>query len=115
MKRALVGEESSGKNRIEVSACANALQARAQTPQEEMLHKLSYHERLIYDLAVKNQPILSTNLGRVYGDHCQKTGITPVARRTFSKYVRLMVDRGLLNVDPRTVTGKGRLLRSCVT
>jgi Cdc6-like AAA superfamily ATPase len=85
-------------------------QARGQTRQEEMLQRLSYHERLIYELALKNQPVLTTDLRRIYADCCQKKGITPVARRTFSKYVKLMIDRGLLGFDPRAVTGKGRLL-----
>jgi len=107
-----VASESSGKNRIALHACTDALRAWMPTAQEKMLHKMSYHERLIYDLAVKNQLLLSTDLWAVYADDCQKTGITPVARRTFSKYVKLMVDRGLLSVDPRTVAGKGRLLRA---
>jgi len=113
LRRAAVAAESSGKNRIALHACTDALPAWMPTAQEKMLHKMSYHERLIYDLALKNQPVLSTDLWAVYGDDCQKTGITPVARRTFSKYVKLMVDRGLLSADPRTVAGKGRLLRSC--
>jgi len=112
LRQAAVASESAGENRIALRACTDALRAWMPTAQERILHKLSYHERLIYDLAVKNQPVLSTDLWAVYGDDCQKTSITPVARRTFSKYVKLMVDRGLLSVDPRTVAGKGRLLRA---
>jgi len=112
LRHAAVTAESTGKKRIALSACAGAPRARGQTRQEEMVQRLSYHERLIYDLALKNEPILTTDLRRIYGNHCRKNGITPIARRTFSKYVKLMVDRGLFGVDPRTVAGKGRLLRA---
>jgi Cdc6-like AAA superfamily ATPase len=115
LRHAAVAAESSGKKRIALSACADALRERRPTRQEEMLSRLSYHERLIHELALKHEPVLTTDLRRVYGNHCQKTGITPVARRTFSKYVKLMVNRGLLAVDPRAITGEGRLLTISTT
>jgi len=110
LRHAAVAAESSGKKTIALSDCADAARARGQTWQEEMVQKMSYHERLIYDLAVKNQPVLTTDLLRTYCDYCQKDSVTPVARRTFSKYVKLMVDRALLSVDLRVVSRKGRLL-----
>ena len=113
LRQAAVASESSGKNRIALSACAGVLREQAPTRQEEMVQRLSYHERLMYELALKHEPVLSTELRLAYGDHCQKNAIRPVARRTFSKYVKLMVERGLLGVDPRIVAGKGRLLRAC--
>lgn len=112
LRHAAVASESAGKNRIALRRCAGALHERTPTRHEEMVQRLSYHERLIHELALKNEPILTTDLRYVYGNHCQKNGIMPVARRTFSKYVKLMVDRGLLDVDQRTVAGKGRLLRA---
>jgi Cdc6-like AAA superfamily ATPase len=115
LRHAAVASESAGKNRIALRACAGALREQAPTRHEEIVQELSYHERLIYELAVKHQPVLTTDLRRIYGDSCQKNAITPIARRTFSKYVKLMVDRGLLGVDPRAVAGKGRLLTAPAT
>jgi len=110
LRHAAVAAERLGENKIALSDCPDAARGRGQTQHEEMLQKLSYHKRLIYDLAVKNQPVLSTDLQRIYADCCQKSGIAPVARRTFSKYVKLMIDRCLLGVDARVVAGKGRML-----
>ena len=115
LRHAAVAAESSGKKRIALSDCPDAARARGQTRHEEMLQKLSYHERLICELAMKNEPVLTAELRRVYGEHCQKNGIAPVARRTFSKYVKLMIDHRLLSVDPRIVVGKGRLLRTAAS
>ena len=112
LRRAAVAAESLGNKRIALSDCPDAARARGQTRHEEILQKLSYHERLIHELALKNEPILTTDLRRIYGGYCQKSGITPVAPRTLSKYVKLMVDRGLLGIDPRAVAGKGRLLKT---
>jgi|GEM_PF-480326 len=115
VRHAAVASESAGKNRIALRASTSALREQPPTRHEEMLQRLSYHERLIYELAMKNEPILTTDLRRVYGEWCQENDITPVARRTFSKYVKLMVDRGVLGLDRRAVRGKGRLLMAPAT
>jgi len=111
LRHAAAAAESTGKKRIALRACAHELRARGPKPGEVMVQRLSYHERLIYELALQNEPVLTTDLRRIYGNRCQKDGITPVARRTFSKYVKLLGDCGLVSVDQRVVGGKGRLLR----
>ena len=110
LRHAAVGAESMGEKRIALRASADALRARVHTREEEMVQNLSYHERLIYELALEKQPLLTTDLRRVYADRCRKSGITPVARRTFSKYVKLLGDSGLIRVDERCTAGKGRLV-----
>ena len=79
--------------------------------QEEMAGQLSFHESLVYELASHRAPILTTDLRRLYEKDCRRKGIRPVARRTFSKYVGVLRNRGLLDVDEGTTPGKGRLLR----
>ena len=115
LRHAAVAAESTGKKGIALSASTDALRARGWTRQEEMVQRLSYHERLIYELALEKEQLLTTDLQRIYGNRCRKNGITPVARRTFSKYVKLLGDRGLLAVDERCTAGKGRLVRAAAT
>lgn len=115
LRQAAVAAESAGKRKVSVDTLPDTLPESAATRREEMESGLSYHERLIYKLALKNEPILTTELRRIYHSHCQKDGITSVARRTFSKYVKLLGDCGLVAVDQRVVAGKGRLLRAPAT
>jgi len=115
LRHAAVAAESTGKKRIAFRESAEALRTRVQTRHQEMVSRLSYHERLIYELALEKQPLLTTDLQRIYTSRCLKNGITPVARRTFSKYVKLLGDAGLIRVDERSIGGKGRVVRAAAT
>jgi hypothetical protein len=79
---------------------------------EERSKNLSYHERLIYGLAKRKQPVLTSDQRRTYQEHSRRTAVQPIARRTFSKYLRSLCHAGLIAIDRTSVAGKGRLVQT---
>ena len=112
LRQAAVSAESASRGKLTLGTLPNTFPDSAKTKREEVVSRLSYHEQLIYDLARQNAPVTTTDLRPIYEDRCQKNGITPVARRTFSKYLKMLGDSGLLVVDQRTIPAKGRLVRA---
>jgi len=111
LRAAAVAVESSGRCRIALRDCPGSLREQCQIQYENAAQRLPYHERLIYDIAVRDAPMYTTELLRVYRNECRKSEVKPVARRTFSKYVTFLKNRELIALDDRCTGGKGRLLR----
>jgi len=111
LQAAAVAAEATGRNQIGDGNLLASRVGQEETRPKQLIRRLSHHERLIYDLALRHAPIQTTALRRSYDALCEKQGIVPVARRTFSKYVKLLGDARLLRVDNRALAGKGRLVR----
>jgi len=109
VRTAAVSAESRDRNRITV---ANLHSARVDKSQIENPagRDLPEHADLVYRLARENQPIRTTDLWLLYGKRCSARRLTPVAERTFSKYVKSLVDAGLIRTSDRCFGGGGRLL-----
>ena len=75
------------------------------------LESLPLHQRIIYDLASSRRQIPSAHLRQLYLLECHKRSISPAARRTFSKYVGLLIRQGLINAQYQPGSGPGRMLR----
>ena len=71
---------------------------------------LTEHEGLVYRLTRENQPIRTADLWRLYGKRCRTHGLMPAAERTFLKYVKALVDTGLIKSSDRFCRSGGRLL-----
>jgi len=100
LRQAAVAAETTGSGKLTAIVVRDAMVCPEETREEEMARQLPYHQRLIHGLARENGPIPTMELRRLYAGHCRSSGVTPVARRTFSKYVKLLGDRGL--VPPET-------------
>ncbi len=103
--------ESHGSAQVIASHLPAGASDRGEPTLDQVTGRLSHHERLIYELARQRQPIMSTQLRQDYAERCRREGLEPVARRTFSKYVRGMIDMGLAQSDQRSIGEKGRLIR----
>ena len=111
LRQAAVAAESAGRQALKAERLSDWLEDVQRVRRDEMAEQLSLHERLVYELASHRAPILTTDLRRLYEKDCRRKGIRPVARRTFSKYIGVLRNRGLLDVDKGTTPGKGTLLR----
>lgn len=112
LQAAAIAAEDLGENTIRRPGPLGGIRDRDDTNRERIVGELSYHERLIYDLAMKSGPIHTIALRRAYLKKCHEQGVSPVARRTFSKHLKFLRDSGLLLVDDRSLAGNGRLVRA---
>ncbi len=113
LRRAAVAAESRGQKKLKGIGLPDVNAAPLATKRERLERSFSYHERLIYELASRHQPVMSTELRRAYHRACSARSLLPVARRTFSKYLKALRDAGLLSIDQRSLGEKGRLVRLC--
>ena len=77
----------------------------------QKLAKLSNHHRLLYKLTPRKDTIASDHLRRAYVSSCQAHQIEPIAQRTYTKYLRAMINAKLLHEMPAPGKGNLRLLR----
>jgi len=112
LRQGTVAAENSGKHQLQASAARKSSFKSGTKESEAPANQLAYHERLIYELATRHAPVQTTDLRHVYHTHCKKQRIAPVAPRTFSKYVKHLGDCGLLDVDNRVASARGRLIRA---
>ena len=105
----LTAQEGSG--RIESEHVKSAGQYAWRNGHAQKLAKLSHHHRLLYRLAPQKDTVASDRLRRVYVSACQAQQIDPIAQRTYTKYLRAMINAKLLHEMPAPGKGNLRLLR----
>lgn len=76
-----------------------------------LLERLTNHQRLLYELVKKNKEIASGELWKTYCRKCCRGKLRPIALRTFSDYMRKLIDLGLIKWDRAPVRGKVRVFK----
>jgi len=112
LRQAAAAAEKAGRDEIDRRTVSQILMLRHKTLQEQRQAGLTADERAIVQLAAHHGPVGTTRLRQLYAAHCREEGHQPVARRTFSKYVRRLAAAGLLSVASRPMTPGGRLIRA---
>ena len=75
LRQAALAVESAGSGKVTGNVLRKVLPDSRETRKEELLSRLPYHQRLIYELAHKNAPITTTELRRIYTTCCDVKGI----------------------------------------
>lgn len=112
LRQAAATAEEAGHDQIDERAVAQVLKPWHTILQEQRQAGLTDDERAIVQLAARHGPVGTTRLRQLYAADCRRKGHRPVARRTFSKYVRQLAAAGLLSMALRPVTPGGRLVRA---
>lgn len=73
---------------------------------------LSEHEKIIWELAAQRGPLGTTELRRRYGEYCRGRELQPIAKRTFSIYLRRLSSAGVLWISARPMTAGGRMVQA---
>ena len=115
LRRAAAAAEEAGRDGIDKRVVSQILKPWCNIVQEQRQADLTEDERAIVQQAIQHAPVGTTRLRQLYAAYCHNTGRQPVARRTFSKYVRRLAAAGLLNMASRPMTPGGRLVRAVTT
>lgn len=73
-----------------------------------ILHRLTKHHRMLYEIIKENPQILSGKLWRLYREQCKKEKTQSIALRTYSEYIRKLIVTGLVKAERALVRGKVR-------
>ena len=111
LRQAALVAESVGREKLTAADISDVLTKSEERQQEGVLSQLSYHQRMIYELARENAPVTTTELREIYTNRCNIKAIRPVAPRTFSKYVNLLEEYGVVTVVPRSARGAKLIIR----
>lgn len=84
LKNAAYLAEKDNRKKIRPVDVRRAWNAAKDLKKTYLLHKLTDHHRLIFELVAKNKKILSGDLWRVYLKTCSAKKIKPIAVRTYS-------------------------------
>jgi Cdc6-like AAA superfamily ATPase len=76
-----------------------------------ILQKLSKQQIMILAIIQKKGEILSNELWDSYIKHCKSKKIQPIAYRTFSHYVKQLIELGLVSAERALVRGRVRVLK----
>jgi len=112
LRQAAAAAEEAGRDHIDERAASQVLKPWHTILKEQRHAGLTADERAIVQLAARYGPVGTTRLRQLYAARCRREGQPPVARRTFSKYVRRLAAAGLLSVASRPMTPGGRLIRA---
>jgi hypothetical protein len=104
--------ERKNADRICLQHIPSAARAWSQMQQTALRQSLPAHLQIIYGLAKKHSPVASRHLRQLYLLQCHKQSIEPAAPRTFSKYLALLIRRGLMEAHYQPGIGPGRMLRT---
>jgi cell division control protein 6 len=74
------------------------------------VQSLSQHQMLIHQLVKKHRSVSARTLRQLYELECHKKSLTPVARRTFVKYIAILIRTDLIKSQGHNCGGSGRIL-----
>ena len=111
LRQAAAAAEELGRAKLEVRFIDDTLRRWQAIHQEARLATLSEHERIIYQLAVEHAPVGTTQLRQLYAAYCNRHHVQPMARRTFSSYLRRLSGGRLLTVMARSRGPGGAIVR----
>ena len=75
-----------------------------------LLDKLTVHHRILYDIIQHKGDVLSGRLWKFYIKNCAHMNIRPVAARTYSEYLRKLVEAELVRAERASIKGRVRHL-----
>lgn len=74
-----------------------------------LFDRLNSHQRLLYELVKERKEINSGELWKIYLERCRKQDKQPIAVRTFSEYMNILIEMNLVRWDRALVKGKVRV------
>lgn len=76
-----------------------------------LFDNLTYHHKLIFKILKKDKEIISGDLWNLYMYECKKQNIEPIAKRTFSLYVKRLLDLKIIEARRAKTKGNVRLYK----
>jgi Cdc6-like AAA superfamily ATPase len=110
LQQAAAGSEQCGCQAIDFQNADRCLTQWHVLRREALVAGLSEHERILHLLVQEHGPIGTSELAGLSASRCQASSLSPVARRTFSKYVSRLMAAGLIHVVGYSATRGGRIL-----
>jgi len=108
---AIIAEESS-KSRISEEDVEKGYEEVKEIREKYYLERLTPHHRLIVDIVKKNPRISSGSFYNAYNSECIKVSLNPKSSRTFSNYVKELLELGHLKFERARVKGNVRTFRT---
>ncbi len=108
LKNAVYIAERDGQGPIMTSHVKQAWNNSKTLKKAFILHKLTDHHKLLFELIAGNPGILSGDLWRLYLRTCTSKAIKPIAIRTYSDYCNKLVETGLIRAKRAAIQGKVR-------
>jgi len=112
LRQAAASAEQAGSSRLDLRLINPILKQWYALAEETKLTGVTEHEKMILQVARTRGPLGTTALAQAYRTCCRKSGLPPVAQRTFSKYLGRMAALGLLLVADCPMAHGGRLVRA---
>jgi len=112
LRQAAAAAEQAGSSRLDLRLINPILKQWHALAEEMKLAGVTEHEKMILQVARTRGPLGTTALAQACRTCCRKSGLPPVAQRTFSKYLGRMAALGLLRVADRPMAQGGRLVRA---
>ena len=109
LRQAAVSAERHGAGHIKARDLPADVQRYRQLKRRAEVDSLPPHMVILYDLIARHGPIPSARLRQLYLLQCHHRDLTPVAPRTFSKYLRALLQTGLVRGQYQPACGPGRV------
>jgi cell division control protein 6 len=110
LRQGAAAAEEAGSSRIDWRFVEQRIRQYQALREESRLAGLSEHERIIWELVLQHTPLGTAELARHYISHCQRHGIQPMARRTFTKYLSRLAATGMVAVSQQPLNAGGRVV-----
>lgn len=111
--RRIILAEKDRRKRVELKDIKAGYGSPEEPEKTRFIDKLSYHQKLLYELVKKKEKINSGELWKAYLQRCKELQKQPLALRTFSKYMNKLIEMELVQWDRALVKGKVRSFRIC--
>jgi cell division control protein 6 len=108
LKNAAYIAERNSQNAITATHVRQAWNDSKTVKKAFILHKLTDHHKLLFELIAENAGILSGDLWRLYLRTCPTKSLKPIAVRTYSDYCNKLVESGLIRAKRAAIQGKVR-------
>ena len=112
LRKSAENAELEGKRRISEEDVEKAWESFRKQRQSYLLSKLNRDQNILYEIIEQNPGIESSEIYRKYEEKARKLGIKPIAPRTLRKYLRRLVEIGL--IKEMSERGRKRKLRVLV-
>lgn len=108
LKNAAFNAERFGESHISSQDVSKAYEEVKEIKKKYYLERLTSHHKLIVDIVRKNPQISSDNFYKVYKLECRKLLLDSKSNRTFSNYVKKLVELGYLKPERVRIRGNVR-------
>jgi len=109
--RAAVQADHHQIDRITTTTLAEQVKTVKKAREASVLNSLTQDHRILYNIIKQKKQILSGGLWHNYLGHCTRIKRRPLASRTFSDYMNMLIQTGLITSERARVKGKVRLFR----